>query len=84
MLGLGRWLAALPPLLLLVGCATSEEWQTWKSHTAHFASNDHFVFSMRNADASAPRVTRREVATARDQSWWGKAITVDQQQIIER
>jgi hypothetical protein len=84
MLRLGPWFPALPALLLLVGCATGEEWQTWKSHNAHFASNDHLVFSMRNGDASAPRVTRREVATARDQSWWGKAITVEQAQIIER
>jgi len=71
------------PLLFLVGCATGEEWTTWKDHTSHFASGDHLRFSWRNATDKA-NVTRNDVAMARDQSWWGKAITVDQQQIIER
>jgi hypothetical protein len=76
---------ALPALLLLVGCATSEEWGIWKSNTSHFASGEHLVFSARNQDAKgAARVTRQDVAMSRDQNWWGKAITVDQAQIIER
>ena len=77
-------LPALPAVLLLFGCATSDEWTTWKSHTSHFASSDHFRFSMQNGQATAARVTRQDVALARDQSWWGKAITVEQQQIMER
>ena len=75
---------ALPALLLLMGCATAEEWDTWKAHTSHFASGDHLKFSWRNGEDKASRVTRGDVALARDQNWWGKAITVDQQQIIER
>jgi hypothetical protein len=71
------------PLLLLAGCATGEEWTTWKDHTSHFASGDHLRFSWRNGTEKA-NVTRNDVAMARDQSWWGKAITVEQQQIIER
>lgn len=74
----------LPMLVLLVGCATSEEWGTWQSHTSHFASGDHFKFSVRNGEAKTARVTRQDVALARDQAWWGKAITVEQAQIIER
>lgn len=81
MRGLGLW---LPALLLLFGCASSEEWTTWKDHPTHFASGDHMMFSVRNGEAKAARVTRQDVALARDQSWWGKAVTVDQQQIIER
>jgi hypothetical protein len=70
-------------LLFLAGCATGEEWTTWKDHTSHFASGDHAKFSWRNG-ADKTRVTRNDVAMARDQNWWGKAITVDQQSIIER
>jgi hypothetical protein len=78
-------LPGLPALVLLVGCATSEEWDTWKSHPAHFASGDHMVFSVRNTEATkAARVTRQDVALAREQSWWGKAITVEQGQILEQ
>ena len=77
-------IAALPALLLLVGCATSEEWTTWKEHPTHFASGDHLRFSWRNGLEKTASVTRNDVAMARDQAWWGKPITVEQAQIIER
>ena len=41
-------------------------------------------FSTRNAEGKQPRVTRQDIAMARDQGWWGKAITVEQGQIRER
>jgi hypothetical protein len=75
---------ALPALFLLLGCATADEWATWREHPAHFASADHLVFSMRNGARNEARVTRRDVALARDQDWWGKAVTVDQGMILER
>jgi len=71
-------------LLVAAGCANSEEWSTWYSHSSHFASGAHAGFSLRNSEGSQPKVTRRDVALARDQSWWGKPITVSQEQIIER
>ena len=70
--------------LATAACATSEEWAEWKSHTSHFASGSHGFFSIRNREGSATRVTRADVAQARDQGWWGKAITVEQEQILER
>jgi hypothetical protein len=71
-------------LLAASGCASSEEWQTWRDHPTHFASGDHLFFSTRNKEGRAPRVTRQDIAMARDQGWWGKAITVGQEQILER
>ena len=71
-------------LLAVAGCATSEEWATWKSHPTHFASGEHMFFSTRNSEGSAPRVTRQDIALARDEGWWGKPITVSQEQILER
>ena len=71
-------------LLATAGCATSEEWGTWNSHSSHFASFAHMGFSVRNSEGSAPVVTRRDVALARDENWWGKPITVSQEQILER
>lgn len=70
-------------LLLAGGCASSEEWQTWRSNTSHFASKEHFDFSMKNR-SGAPNVTRQDVAMASQQSWFGRAVTVDQGQILER
>ncbi len=70
-------------LLLAGGCASSEEWNTWRSNTSHFASKEHFDFSMKNR-GGAPTVTRQDVAMAQSQSWFGKAVTVDQGQILER
>lgn len=71
-------------VMLTSACATTEEWREWRSHTTHFASGDHGVFSLRNnRDGSNPRVTRRDVDAARTQSWWGKAITVTPEQIFQ-
>lgn len=70
-------------LLLAGGCASSEEWQIWRSNTSHFQSKEHFDFSMKNRSGS-PTVTRQDVAMAQSQSWFGKAVTVDQGQILER
>ena len=66
------------------GCATTGEWQTWNTHATHFASGEHMFFSLRNTEGRAPRVARRDIAQARSEGWWGKAITVGQEQIIER
>jgi hypothetical protein len=70
-------------LLLVGGCASSEEWNTWRSNTSHFASKEHFDFSMKNRGGKAT-VTRNDVAMAQSQKWFGRAITVDQGQILER
>jgi hypothetical protein len=52
--------------MVVAGCASNEEWATWKQHPTHFASGDHGFFSIRNRDDSAKRVTRQDIALARD------------------
>ena len=72
-------------LLVAAGCASGDEWQTWKDHPTHFASGDHLYFSARNnRDGSNPRVRRKDVTLASEQAWWGRPITVSQGQILER
>jgi hypothetical protein len=71
-------------LVFTTACATGEEWATWKQHPTHFASGDHLRFSLRNTEGGSPRVTRQDVAMARNEGWWGKPITVSQEQILER
>jgi hypothetical protein len=71
-------------LVAATGCATGEEWQIWRSNGAHFASGEHMVFSVRNREGSKATVTRKDITLARDQGWWGKAISVNQDQILER
>ena len=66
------------------GCATREEWTTWNEHPTHFASGDHMVFSVRNREGRAPRVARKDITLASNEGWWGKALTVAQEQILER
>lgn len=85
-MGTDRWkvLLVFAALLAAGGCASGEEWSTWREHPTHFASGDHMFFSTRNAEGKQARVTRQDIAMARDQGWWGKAITVDQGQILER
>lgn len=79
-----RLLLAGAALLLTAGCATSEEWAIWRQNSAHFASIDHFTFSNRNREGQSARVTRADVQKAREQNWWGRAITVAQESILER
>jgi hypothetical protein len=83
-----RW---IPGHLLISGvlvataaCATGEEWTTWRSHPTHFASGEHMFFSVRNTTGASPQVTRTEIAKAREEGWWGKPVTVAQDQILDR
>jgi hypothetical protein len=80
---LGRTAVIAALTLTTAACATSEEWAEWKGHTSHFASGSHGWFSIRNREGATTRVTRQDVASARDQGWWGKAITVQQSAILE-
>ena len=70
--------------LFLAGCASGEQWSTWKEHPTHFASGDHMFFSVRNREGTSSRVTRGDISVARNQGWWGQPITVGQEQILER
>ena len=71
-------------LATLAGCASSEEWRTWKEHPTHYASGDHGFFSLRNREGQTAKVTRGDIALARNQGWWGRPITVSSEQILER
>jgi hypothetical protein len=71
-------------LLLVGGCATGEEWDTWRSNTSHFASKEHFDFSMKNREGRAAAVSRNDIALASQQKWFGRPVTVSQEQILER
>jgi hypothetical protein len=68
-------------LLLTGACATSEEWAEWKRHSTHFASDKHLVFNP--TDTSPPLVRRSQIEAARAENWWGKAVTVNPDQIFK-
>ncbi|MEK7385610.1 MAG: hypothetical protein AABZ83_04150 [candidate division NC10 bacterium] len=79
-----RLLLAGAALVLTAGCATSEEWAIWRQNNAHFASLDHFKFSNRNREGQSAQVSRADVQKAREQNWWGRAITVAQEELLEK
>jgi hypothetical protein len=79
-----RFLLISGALLAAAGCASGEEWKTWREHPTHFASGDHLFFSARNGEGAPPVVKRTDITLARDEGWWGKPIAVSQEQILER
>jgi hypothetical protein len=80
----GRLIVVAAALASLTGCASSQEWSTWYDHRTHFASGDHMSFSIRTPDTGPGRVTRTQLALARDEGWWGKPVTVAQADILDR
>ena len=82
--GITRALLLGGMMLAASACATSEELAEWTKHPSHFASGEHAMFSFRNTEGSAPRVTRGEIERARAEQWWGKVITVSAEQIIQQ
>jgi hypothetical protein len=80
----GRLMVLALALAALSGCASSEEWNTWYTHRTHFASGDHMSFSIRTPDTGGGRVTRTDLAMARNEGWWGKPVTVSQAEILDR
>jgi hypothetical protein len=58
------------------GCATPEQWATWRSHSSHFASGQHASFSVKNPGPEAEQVRPTDVAKSREQAWWGRQIPV--------
>jgi len=80
----GKGLMFLAVALVVGACASSEQWAEWRAHPTHFASGQHATFSLRNNnDGSNPRVTRTDVEAARTETWWGRAITVNPDQIFQ-
>ena len=77
-----RTIAMITALLGAAGCATSQEMATWRAHSTHFASGDHFLFSMKNDIGSVPRVTREDLREARAQDWWGDPVIVSSDEVL--
>ena len=73
-----NWLPMVMALVLVsTGCATQREWGVWRSHSTHFATDDHLGFSVTNAVAGAPRITPELMDRAKGQGWWGRNIPSD-------
>lgn len=70
-------------LAIASGCASGDQWAEWKGHSTHFASGQHMGFSLRNTEGSEPRVRRSDLEASRGESWWGRAITVNPDQIFQ-
>ena len=79
-----RLLVILLATVAVGGCASADEWTTWYTHRTHFASGDHMSFSVRTPDTGPGRITRTQMALAREEAWWGKPVTVPQTEVLER
>jgi hypothetical protein len=73
--GLRWWLVLLTAVMFsMSGCATAkEQWSTWTTHPAHFASSHHFKFSMQRHDTEAS-ITEQDMVAAAREEWWGRLV----------
>ncbi|HEY7436955.1 MAG TPA: hypothetical protein VIE41_17570 [Methylomirabilota bacterium] len=67
----------LPLMLGLIfmstGCAaTHREWEVWRAHPTHFATDNHLGFSIKNTVGAAPQVTTELMDQAKGEGWWGR------------
>ena len=74
-------LVLLGAVVTATGCASSQQWQEWQSHSTHFASGNHMTFSLRN-QGSRTRVSRQDQRMAATQAWWGDPVVVRDDQIF--
>ncbi len=60
-------------LLMSTGCAaTQREWEVWRAHPTHYATDNHLGFSMKNTVGAAPQVTPELMDQAKGEGWWGR------------
>lgn len=73
--GLRWWLLLLTAVMFsMSGCATkSEDWSTWTTNRAHFASGHHLAFSMKS-HPSERSITEQDVEAAGREEWWGRLV----------
>ena len=71
------WLLLIAAVMFsMSGCASSQDWASWRQHPTHFASGDHAGFSMRhgNPHRADPEITDADVKIAGDEAWWGQLM----------
>ena len=68
-----NWLPLVLGLLLVsAGCAaTHREWEVWRAHPTHFATDNHLGFSMSQM-VGAGQVTPEVMDRAKAEGWWGR------------
>ncbi len=73
--GLRWWLLLLTAVMFsMSGCATlGEDWSTWTTNPAHFASTQHFTFSMKSHPTEAS-ITEEDIIAATREEWWGRLV----------
>lgn len=60
-------------VLVSTGCAaTTREWEVWRAHRTHYATDNHLAFSMKNTVGAAPTVTPELMEQAKGEGWWGR------------
>jgi hypothetical protein len=63
----------LGSIILSTGCAaTQREWEVWRAHPTHYATDNHLGFSMKNTVGAAPQVTPELMDQAKGEGWWGR------------
>ena len=73
-------------VVIVSGCASQPEWSEWKSHSSHFASGEHMVFSIKNRFGAGRRaeVSREDMKEAGQDKWFGHHIIQEGQDLAPK
>lgn len=58
-----------------LGCVTTQQWETFKSHPTMYASGKHLWFSWKNCDLTRYIfVSEDDLIVAEKEDWWGDPV----------
>ena len=71
--GLRWWLLLLTAVMFSMSGCAMQDWSIWSTNHAHFASAQHFKFSVKSHPTEAS-ITEDDMVAAAREEWWGRLV----------
>ena len=71
--GLRWWLLLLTAVMFSMSGCAMQDWSIWSANHAHFASAQHFKFSMQS-HPTEDSISEEDIVAAAREEWWGRLV----------